>query len=245
MNAAQATTAAEDFNQAVTPGNRIRYREIKGEGPGKLYRTKTPATVTQPPNAYPVVFLHGKRGWVACDHCNPIADQRHAAIKAQAEAEDVAEEMVTEIHTLALRLEQADKEWRKASGYTGTAVHRPTYWWAMAKALKETDETAKPPATHLLASLKHSRTGEPLVAWWRPESRGYTTSLAQAGHFSHSEALAIEDGSTSTVAIPLTDLGHRLELSDDGDAYAFTGRNAALLELLLAHSVARRNPPKP
>lgn len=138
-------------------------------------------------------------------------------------------------------------DWHKALLAAHTVKQRTpvlAYWWAMAKALKETDETAKPPATHLLASVERSRQGEPLVAWWRPEGRGYTTSLAKAGHFTHGEALAIEYGSTSTVAIPLTDLGHRLELNDDGDSYAFTGRNAALLELLLANSVARRNQPK-
>lgn len=224
--------AADDFNHAIAVGDWIRYREIKGEGDGKLYRTKTPASVLGGHSA--VVWLEGKSGCVCCDHCE----------KASPPEETVAVRHHDPVHVTAALLEEAAHAWRKAQGYTGTDVHRPSYWIALAdyvnKATVEAAGTAKPPATHLLASVKHSYTGDPLVAWWRPDGRGYTTSIAEAGTFTVTEALASEYASNATVAIPLTDLGHRLVPDDTGDRYPFSDGNKALLELLLATSCNRR-----
>lgn len=39
------------------------------------------------------------------------------------------------VEATAKALEAGDREWRKASGYTGSPVHRPAYWWALANHL--------------------------------------------------------------------------------------------------------------
>lgn len=190
---------AEAFNARVKPGEWIRYREIKGEGPGKLYKTRAQAYVMSGHSA--VVHLHGKSGCVHVDHCDFVQDQEAAA-------------------------QRAIQELAKAA--------------AEGKPAPIAFNTMKAPGSYLLASVKHSSTGDPLVAWWRPEGRGYTTSVAQAGTFTMTEALRTEYGSDSTLAIPLIDLGHRLEAGPDGDSYPFTGGNRTLLETLLAVSCERR-----
>jgi hypothetical protein len=48
-----------------------------------------------------------------------------------------------------------------------------------------------------LWSRKHSK--DDVCLWWRPESRGYTTDLAQAGLYSAEEAGVIERGSGGNV----------------------------------------------
>jgi len=199
MTTTTADIQAEEFNARVQPGEWIRYREINGEGPGKLYKTRAPAYVMSGHSA--VVHLHGKSGCVHVSHCDRVGDQEAAA-------------------------QQAIQELAKAA-----ATGEPA---PIAAAPK------KAPQTYLLASVKHSSTGDPLVAWWRPEGRGYTISVAQAGTFTMTEALTTEYGSDSTLAIPLTDLGHRLEAGPDGDSYPFTGGNRELLETMLRISCERR-----
>lgn len=39
------------------------------------------------------------------------------------------------VNALADHLEKIDEDWRKASGYTGRAVHRRAYWRNMAARL--------------------------------------------------------------------------------------------------------------
>jgi hypothetical protein len=185
---------AEEFNARVQPGEWIRYREIKGEGPGKLYKTRSPAYVMSGHSA--VVHLHGKSGCVHVSHCDRVGDQEAAAQEG--------------IQQLAADAAKVEAKMTDAQPRATTAQ-----------------------AFYLLASVKHSSTGDPLVAWWRPEGRGYTISVAQAGTFTMTQALTTEYGSDSTVAIPLTDLGHRLEAGPDGDSYPFTGGNRELLETLL------------
>lgn len=239
--------AADDFNHAIAVGDWIRYREIKGEGEGTLYRTKTKAQVLGGHSA--VVWLEGKSGCVCCDHCEKatpediqtIEDTMNAGAFVKTEPEKPS--IAADVMLLAADLEEAAAEWRIVAGYTGTQVHRPCYWITLADRVtrkQQMREPAKPPAVYLLASVKHSYTGDPLVAWWRPDGRGYTISIAEAGTFTKTEALAHEYASNATVAIPLSDLGHRLMADDTGDRYPFTDGNKALLELLLATSCNRR-----
>jgi hypothetical protein len=201
--------AADDFNHCIAVGDWIRYREIKGEGEGTLYRTKTKASVLGGHSA--VVWLEGKSGCVCCDHCDVVPQEEVVTVQAMGEQERA---VTTKGH------------WLEGSS--------PEETLAMLRG------TAKPPADYLLASVKHSYTGDPLVAWWRPEARGYTTSVSEAGTFTKTQALANEYSSNATVAIPLSDLGHRLIADESGDRYPFSDGNKALLELLLATSCNRR-----
>jgi len=271
---------AEAFNARVKPGEWIRYREIKGEGPGKLYKTRAQAYVMSGHSA--VVHLHGKSGCVHVDHCDFVQDQEAAAQHAIQElAKAAAEGKPAPIaaNTMKARTYQLPPplyiggEFRRDGNliYNLQETGDPRHPYENDVTLnvvahhlpRETQDAivdsmvnaanaafcpsaAKHPADYLLASVKHSNTGDPLVAWWRPEGRGYTTRLSEAGTFTHSEALGHEYSSNATVAIRLSDLGHRMAINSetdpeaDGDQYPFTGSNKRFLETLLANSCERR-----
>lgn len=57
---------------------------------------------------------------------------------------------------------------------------------------------------YFLLSLKHSH-GKEVAVWWRPESRGYTPSLADAGIYTAEEVAELGIDGISSVAIPLAD----------------------------------------
>lgn len=59
----------------------------------------------------------------------------------------------------------------------------------------------KIPATHLLISVEKSRQGQPLTAFWRPEGRGYTTKIDEAGRYTKKEAEATVGSSLASVTI--------------------------------------------
>jgi hypothetical protein len=46
-----------------------------------------------------------------------------------------AQEKTEDIERIAKALESADRDWRIKSGYTGSPVHRPAYFWFLASQL--------------------------------------------------------------------------------------------------------------
>lgn len=67
--------AVAEFNAQVKVGDLVRYREIRGEGEGTLYRTQVAAEILQGHSA--VVWLAGKTGCVLIAHCEILpADQQ-------------------------------------------------------------------------------------------------------------------------------------------------------------------------
>lgn len=91
--------------------------------------------------------------------------------------------------------------------------------------------------THLLIDVHASGARAPLVAFWQEYKAGYTTSLKDAALLPRDFALKVESEACNAVAIPLTDIGHRL--TADGDVVPFTGDNASLLLHLLEVSNRR------
>jgi hypothetical protein len=58
-----------EFNERVKVGGTVAYSEVIGMGIPRLYRTTTPAQVLSGHTA--VVWLDGKSGCVAVEHCTP------------------------------------------------------------------------------------------------------------------------------------------------------------------------------
>lgn len=56
------------------------------------------------------------------------------------------------------------------------------------------------PAEFFFLSLKHTRPGDTVLTWWRPNQRGYVWNLDDAGRYTAEEAKTL-DG-VSSVAIP-------------------------------------------
>lgn len=85
---------AARFNAKVKVGDAIEYREIQGEGPAAVFKTRAPAEVLGGHTA--VVWLEGKVGCVCVAHCvaangpqfitDPAAIE--AAFASDQEAED-------------------------------------------------------------------------------------------------------------------------------------------------------------
>lgn len=59
----------DEFNARVKLGDEVQYEELIGEG-GATYRTRTPAQILSGHTA--VVWLEGKSGCVAIDHCKSV-----------------------------------------------------------------------------------------------------------------------------------------------------------------------------
>lgn len=59
----------DEFNARVKIGDEVLYEELVGEG-GATYRTHTEASILSGHTA--VIWLEGKSGCVAIDHCWPI-----------------------------------------------------------------------------------------------------------------------------------------------------------------------------
>lgn len=73
-----------------------------------------------------------------CQRCNVKATIATPLRCDEPECPQTAEppaEKAAMVEATAKALENADREWRKASGYTGSPVHRPAYWWALANHL--------------------------------------------------------------------------------------------------------------
>ncbi len=64
------------FNEIVKPDDVIRYRELRDEGPGRLYKVAGPASNLSGHSS--VVWLWGKRECVQTDHCEVLTDQAQA-----------------------------------------------------------------------------------------------------------------------------------------------------------------------
>jgi hypothetical protein len=77
-----------DFNAAVKVGDTVEYWEVIGMGEPERFVTESEAEVLGGHTA--VVWLKGKRGCVALNHCKPIAKvaERELTPEAQAERDD-------------------------------------------------------------------------------------------------------------------------------------------------------------
>lgn len=68
---AQLQTQCNQWNAANPPGTLVSFEEIRGDGETFRGRTSGEAQVTGGHTA--IVFLDGKSGFVALDHCTPVA----------------------------------------------------------------------------------------------------------------------------------------------------------------------------
>lgn len=257
---------ADEFNQAVPVGHWIRYREIRGEGPGKLHRVRSAAFVLSGHTAS--VHLHGKGGCVCVTHCETVADQEAATREAQL-GNGPPPALLDQLAKGGSPHDYHGGEFRRDGNliYNLRRTGDPRHPFENDVAInvvahhlpRETQDAIveemtraanrafcpsvePPPRTHLIVNVDQCGRGDELVAFWRAHAAGYTTSLANAGTYAMAYALKVERESDRAVAIPLTDLGHRL-IPDD-DVVPFTGHNRELLVHLLQVAQYRKGNPR-
>lgn len=152
------------FNTRHKVGDFVRYFETLEDKSGRVHRIRTAAQVLSGHTA--VVWLEGKSGCVACLHCFPLNHEEQAEAQAHADL----------IEATAKALELAADDHRKAQGYTGSPVHRPAFWWALANALQRQGLLANPNPPKTLAELLEARRAELVHGLTRPQPESVVAS---------------------------------------------------------------------
>lgn len=70
INLQKLQAEVDRWNANVPIGTKVEYVEFKDDKNPKLYTTRTAAEVLS--GHTPVVWLNGKAGCVALDHCTPV-----------------------------------------------------------------------------------------------------------------------------------------------------------------------------